>query len=367
MDFGMILTAGPSISQKEIDYVLDALQNGWNEKLSEYIDRFEQEFARFIGVKHAWTTSSGTGALHLALLGCGIGEGDEVIIPEVTFAACPNVVVYTGAKPVFADIEEDSWCLDPKSVLRRITPKTKAIMPVHMYGNVSDMDAINAIAKEHHLMVIEDACPSIGALYKGKRPGSLSHAAGFSFQGAKIMVTGQGGMMVTDDDEVFKRAQWLGSHGADGSIKFWHTAVGYKYYMSNIQAALGLAQLQRIDELVALKTQIFNWYKARLGNIEGLAMNTQPEKVTITYWMTSIVMKRDFGITRDELMGKMKERKIDTRPFFYPLSDFPHFEKTDNPMARQVAYNGINLPCGVNLTEEKVDYVCKVLRELLHI
>lgn len=362
-----ILTAGPSITQKEIDYVMDAIKNGWNEKLSEYSDRFEAAFAEYIGVKHAWATSSGTGALHLSMLGNGIGEGDEVIVPELTFAATPNVVCYVGAKPVFADIEEHSWGIDPKSIEARITQKTKAIMPVHMYGNVANMEAVMDIAERHNLIVVEDACPSMGTMYKGKRPGSFGKSAAFSFQGAKIMVTGQGGMFVTDDDEVMKRAKWLGMHGADGTRKFWHTAVGHKYYMSNLLAALGLAQLERIHELVEGKTRVFNWYKDRLGDIEGIAMNWNDEGVTNNYWMTSIVLQRDFGVSRDDIMAKLSEKKIDSRPFFICMSEFPHFETYDNPVARGVSENGINLPSGVNLTEEEVDYVCTALREILNV
>lgn len=362
----MILSAGPSISQKEIDYVMDAVKNGWNEKLSEYVDRFEKAFADYVGVKYAWTTSSGTAALHLSLLGCGIGQGDEVIVPELTFAACPNTVCYTGAKPVFADIDRTTWCIDPESVLKNITPRTKAIMPVHMYGNFANLDAILEIAKTYNLLVLEDACPAVGIRYKGKHTGTFGNTGAFSFHGAKIAAIGQGGMFTTNDEAIYKRAYWLGTHGADWSTrKFLHTAVGYKYYMSNIQAALGLAQLERIEEFVEAKTRIFGWYKERLKDIEGLAMNEPGEGVRSNYWMSSIVLRKDFGIMRNEVIEKLKERKIDTRPFFIPMSDFPHFETADNPVAREIAMSGINLPSGVELSEEKVDYVARIVRDVL--
>ena len=361
-----ILSAGPSISQKEIDYVMDAVKNGWNEKLSEYIDRFEKAFAEYIGAKYAWSTSSGTAALHLSLLGCGIGEGDEVIIPELTFAACPNTVSYTGAKPVFADIDPTTWCIDQNSVLKNITPRTKAIMPVHMYGNLANVEAILEISKKYNLFVVEDACPAVGIRYKGKHAGTFGNTGAFSFHGAKIAAIGQGGMFTTNDSEIYNRAHWLGTHGADWSTrKFLHTAVGYKYYMSNIQAALGLAQLERIEEFVEAKSRIFKWYQERLRGIEGLAMNEPGEGVRSNYWMSSMVLHRDFGITRDELIEKLKEKKIDTRPFFVPMSDFPHFETADNPVAREIALNGINLPSGVELSEEKVDYIARMVREVL--
>lgn len=363
----LILTAGPSISKREIKYVVDAVENGWNEKFDYYLQKFSEEFAKYIGVKYAWPTSSGTGALHAAILALDIKKGDEVIIPEITFAASANVVEYVGAKPVFVDVERDTWTLDATDLEKKITKKTKAIMPVHIYGNVTDMKPINKIAKKYGIKVIEDACPSIGAEYYGKKTGSLSDIAAFSFQGAKIMVTGEGGMIVANNANLYDKARFWGNHAKDSKKVFWHTEVGYMYRMANILAALGLGQLERIDEFVKKKRKIFSWYKKRLSNIEGLSLNIEKEGTKSIYWMSSIVLDRDFGVTRDQLMAKLREKMIDTRPFFYPLSMFPMWKEQNTPNAHHVGLNGINLPSGVMLKEEEVDYVASAVRSILKV
>ena len=363
----LILTAGPSISKKEVNYVLDAVKNGWNTQFRDYLNRFEEKFAQYVGTKYAWSTSSGTGALHVAMLACGIKEGDEVIIPELTFVASANVVRFVGAVPVFVDIEEDTWCIDPVSFKKAITKRTKAVMPVHIYGHPANMDEVNHIAKKHGLFVIEDACPSVGAEYKGKKTGSLSDIAAFSFQGAKILATGEGGMVVTDNKELFERACYYGNHAKEKKL-FWHGDVGYMYRMANLLGALGLAQLERIEEFIEKKRKIFNWYKDRLEDVNGLQLNAEKEWTRNIFWMSSIVLRKNFGITRDELMAKLKEELIDTRPFFYPLSMFSFYHsKAKNPVAYEIQLNGINLPSGVNLREEEVDYVATTVRKILQV
>lgn len=364
----MILTAGPSISKLEEEYVLDAVRNGWNFHFRDYLTKFEQEFAKYIGVKYAWATSSGTGALHVAMLACGIGEGDEVIIPELTFVASANVVCYVGAKPIFVDIEEDTWCIDPVSFKKAITKRTKVVMPVHIYGHPANMDEINKIAKEHGLYVIEDACPSVGAEYKGKKTGSFGDINAFSFQGAKIMVTGEGGMVVTNNEKLYEKAKYFGNHAYDNKKAFWHNEVGYMYRMANLLGALGLAQLERVEEFIAKKRKIFQWYKTRLNHIDGISLNIEKEWARNIFWMSSIVLKKDFDITRDEIMTRLKENLVDTRKFFYPLSMSPFYKsKAKNPVAYKIQLNGINLPSGVNLSEEEVDYVAKTVRKILRV
>jgi len=361
----MILTAGPSITQKEIDYVNDAVRNGWNEHWNDYIVKFEKKFADYIGVKHALTTSCCTGALHLALVALGIKEGDEVIVPDITWVATASVVKYVNAEPVFADVLPDTWCIDPKSIEDRITKRTKAIIPVHLYGQPANMPEILKIAKKYNLRVIEDAAPSIGAEIKGKRTGSWGDISGFSFQGAKLLVTGEGGMLVTNNSELFERVKHFAEHGR-ASTGFEISDIGFKYKMSNMQAALGLAQLERSNELIDKKNIIYEWYRQRLGNIEGLSLN-KPNKGNqkSIYWMTSIILDKNFGITRDEFMKELKKRNIDTRPFFPQLSTFRMFKKYDNPVVKHLAENGINLPSGHERTEEEIDYVCNMIRELL--
>ncbi len=365
----LILTAGPSISQKEVRYVTDAVKNGWNVHYRDYIDRFEKAFAAYIGVKYALALSSGTAALHVACLGCGVGCGDEVIVPEITFVASANAVRYTGATPVFVDVEPDTWCMDPNAVRQAITKKTKAIMPVHIYGHPANMIAINRIAKEHGLKVIEDACPSIGATVKGKKTGGLGDVGAFSFQGAKTLVTGEGGMLVTNSAEIYEKAQYYGNHAKDHAKAFWHTDIGYMYRMSNIQAALGLAQLERVEECIAKKRTIFSWYKKRLEGVQGIQLNYEAPWAKNLYWMSSIVLDRRAPIGRDALMKELKKRMIDTRQFFYPISMLPMYAKKRyakrNPVAYWVGTHGINLPSGVMLTETVVDYVARSVIDIL--
>ena len=365
----MILTAGPSITQKEIDYVHDAVSHGWNENWNGYLKRFEEGFAHYIGTRYALSTSSCTGALHLALLALGVGPGDEVIVPEITWVATASAVAYTGATPVFADVDPETWCLDPQSAARAVTRRTKVIAPVHLYGHPVDMPAIRALAVAHKLKVLEDAAPALGAEVKGKKVGGLSDVAAFSFQGAKIMTTGEGGMLVTSDETLFERARFLGDHGRDPHVPFKIAEVGCKYKMSNLQAAMGLAQLERIEELVAKKRQIFGWYHERLADVPQLQLNVERPWARNIYWMTSIVLQERAGVARDEVMAALKERHVDSRPFFPPVSSFPMFANCAerNPIAYRVSANGINLPSGHNLREADVDYVCSALKEVLHL
>lgn len=365
----MILTAGPSISQKEVRYVTDAVKNGWNFHFRDYIDTFEKAFAEYIGVKYALALSSGTAALHLACIGCDLGPGDEVLVPEITFVASANVVKYVGATPVFVDVEPDTWCMDPNVLRRSITKKTKAIMPVHIYGHPANMIAIQRIAKEYSLKMIEDACPSIGAQVKEKKTGNLSDVAAFSFQGAKTLVTGEGGMLVTNSTKIYEKARYWGNNAKDHSKTFWHTDIGFMYRITNMQAALGLAQLERVEEFINKKRKIFSWYQKRLKGVKGIHLNTEASWAKNLYWMTSIVLDKDVSIGRDEVMDKLKKRMIDTRPFFYPVSMMPMYAKKHyaqkNPVAYWVGTHGINLPSGLMLTEETVDYVARSLIDIL--
>lgn len=369
MDREKLLTAGPSITQKEIDYVLDAVKNGWNKNWNCYLERFEDAFARFIGVRYALALSSCTGAMHLALLALNIQKGDEVIIPDLGWVATASVVKYVRAEPVLVDVLEDSWCVDPKCVRKAITDRTKAIMLVHLYGHPCEMDEISKIAKERDLFVIEDAAQAIGSLYHDKRPGVFGDIGCFSFQGAKIMVTGEGGMLVTDNKEFYEKAKFFNNHGRDSKGSFWIFEVGYKYKMSNLQAALGLAQLERIDELVEKKRLIYKWYKERLGCIEGLSLNTERLGVRNNYWMTSIILNSNFDVSRDELLRILNDKyRVDTRTFYYPISEFKPFNKIfENKRTRDLTSKGFNLPSGYNLKEEDIDYISKSIRKTIKV
>ena len=356
----MILTAGPSVTEREINYTTDAVKHGWNENWGDYIKKFEGEFAQLIGTNYAMSTSSCTGAMHLSLLATGVTAGDEVIVPDLTWVATASAVTYTGATPIFVDVDEGTWTIDPASIPPAITSRTKAIMPVHLYGHPAKMDEITNIAKSHNLKIIEDAAPAIGATFKGKCVGSFGDVGAFSFQGAKMVVTGEGGMLVTNDKGIFSKIQKLADHGRSRKKgqAFWIGEVGYKYKMSNMQAAFGLAQIERIEELINKKRQIFSWYQQRLGHIEGLCLNQEAEWAKSIYWMISLYLKQPFVVDRDGLIELLKVDMIDTRPVFPKISQYPMWPERDNPIAQRIGEHALNLPSGHNLIEDQVDYIC---------
>jgi len=361
----MIQTAGPFITQKEIDYVLDAVKNGWYENWSGYINKFEKEFAKYVGTKYAIVTSSCTGAMHLILSALQVKEGDQVIVPETTWIATASVVKFMGATPVFVDVDKDTWTIDADSIKKAINKKTKGIIPVHGYGHPADMDKIKEISKENNLFILEDAAPSIGSEYKGKKTGGLGDAGAFSFQGAKLLVTGEGGMLVTDDEKIYERASFLANQGRDANIPFLIHEIGYKYKMSNIQAALGLAQLDRIDELIQKKREIHRWYKNRLAGKNGIKLSDEKEWAKTNHWMTSIVLENSISVEREKLTAMLKQKNIDTRPIFPPISGFSMFDKANNPNAEFLGNRGINLPSAFRTTEEEVDFVCESILEII--
>tara|TARA_A100001015_G_scaffold152851_1_gene169607 strand:- start:1484 stop:2581 length:1098 start_codon:yes stop_codon:yes gene_type:complete len=356
----MILTAGPSITKKEIDYVNDAVTNGWNDNWNSYIVRLEEAFKDKFNAKHALLTSSCTGGMHMAARAMDIGEGDEVLVPELTWVATASAPYYLGAKPVFVDVDKDTWTIDLKSAEKYLTSKTKAIMPVHLYGHPSNMDEVMNFANKHNLKVLEDAAPAIGAKCNDKLVATYGSASVFSFQGAKMMVTGEGGIVLTNDDEIFAKIKQYSEHGRsrDPSKTFWIETIGYKYKMSNIQAALGLAQFERLDELISKKREIFSWYEKRLSQYHDIKLNKEADWAHSIYWMTSINLLNK-SMSRDELMIKMKEDNIDSRPVFPTISKYPMwYSDCDNPIATAISENSINLPSGHNLTKDDINLVC---------
>jgi perosamine synthetase len=362
----MILTAGPSVSARECSYVADAARNGWNGQWNKYLKRFEDEFADRCNVKFAMATSSCTGAMHLALLALGIGAGDEVIVPDLTWVATASAVCYVGAIPVFADVDPESLCMDPASFEQLITPQTKAVMPVHLYGHPARMDRITHIARQHNLFVIEDAAPSIGAEFLGRPTGSFGDFACFSFQGAKLLVTGEGGMLLTDNEELFQRARKIADHGRSPGT-FWIDQLGHKYKMSNLQAAFGLGQLQRTDELVAAKRRILGWYAEGLEPVTDLTLLRETADCRSAYWMTNVLVNDGAPLTRNQLSAELQRRKIDTRPIFPAISQYPIWPRRQQPqpVAQWAGTRGINLHSGVCLRKDQVEYVCATIRELL--
>ena len=363
----LILTAGPSISAREAAYAYDATISGWNTNWSKYLSSFEKQFAQYIGVKHAIATSSCTGALQIALLALDIGKGDEVIVPDQTWVATANAVRYVGATPIFADIELDSWNIDIQSIKKLVSRKTKAIIPVHMYGHPARMTEIVEFANKNNIHIVEDAAPAIGAEWEGKRCGSFGTLAGFSFQGAKLMVTGEGGMLVTNDDSVYEKALKIWDQGRNPKKTFWIDAEGVKFKMSNVQAALGLAQLERVDELIEMKRRIFKWYQEGLSGIKHIRLNEEVTHAKSIYWMTSILLDDDIQISRDALISQLKQHNIDSRPVFPAISQYPIWDRKQaaQPVADKVAKRALNLPSGVCLKKDEVMYVTKKISEIL--
>jgi perosamine synthetase len=355
----------PSITDKELAYVTDAVKSGWISSIGEYILEFERKFAGFIGVKYAVAVSNGTSALHLALASLGITHGHEVIVPDFTFIATANAVTYTRAKPVFADIDSEHWCIDPEDIVRKITPHTKAIIPVHIYGHPAEMDRIMTIANDYGLYVVEDAAEAHGAEYKGKKTGSFGNCGIFSFYGNKILTTGEGGMLTTDDSQLYTRALELRDHAMSQEKRYWHTDIGFNYRMTNPQAAIGLAQLERIEELLRRKLAIFQWYAESLGKRTDFRLNPQAPWAKNVYWMVCLLLDKRTRISRDDLIAQLRSRGIDSRPFFYPLTHMPMYKgHVPNKVAQDIAQCGINLPSGYGLDQETVYHIGQ---EILHI
>jgi len=364
----LISITGPSITQKEVRYVARAAKDGWNENYRKYINLFEEKFAKYIGRKYALATSSCTSALHLGYLSLGLKKGDEVIVPNITWIASIEPLYYIGAKPIFADIDPDTWCISLADIEKKITKKTKAIMVVDLYGHIADMKLILKIAEKYKLKVIEDAAEAVGSEYFGKKAGSFGDVSCFSFHGSKTMVTGEGGMLLTDNKKIIEKARYYSDHCKDSKKAFWNLEIGYKYKMSNLQAACGLVQLERIEELIEKKRQIFKWYQKKLSKIPGLQLNIEQPHTKNTYWMVTLVFDKKYKINKEKIMREFLKFNIQARPFFYPLSLLPAIKlRANTPVAFDISSRSINLPCGLNITEKQVNFVCKSLKKILHI
>lgn len=361
----MILTAGPSITRQEVTFVTRAVKSAWHGKGFHFVRTFEKEFARYINQRYCLATSGGACALELGLAAAGIGPGDEVILPDMTYFGCSDVIKLLGAIPVFVDILPDTWCIDPQKIPAAITRRTKAIMPVDIYGHAAEMEEIASIARRYNLRIIQDSCQAVGTRYKEKHVGAYADVTAYSFQGSKTLTTGVGGMLATNSKTLFEKARQLNNHGEDPRRLFWQTAVGYEYDMSDLQAALGSAQLRRLEQFVRKKRQLYNWYCSILRDVPGIQMNVEKPSVRSNHWMTSFVLDNSIGITRDALRRALLKRRIDTRPFFFPISMFPMYKEVNTPVAHHVSLNGINLPSGLQLTKDEVTYVARTVRDIL--
>ena len=365
----MIPVCEPTLQGKELEYITETVKTGWISSAGKYLQQFEQEFSRYCGAKHGISCSNGTKAIHLALAAMNIGKGDEVILPSFTMIGSCNPIIQTGATPVLIDSELSTWNIDPTKIEQKITPRTKAIMVVHTYGHPVDMDAIMAIARKHNLPVIEDAAEAHGAEYKGKKTGSLADIACFSFYANKIITTGEGGMVVTNNDKWAERARKLRNHFF-GEPRFLHQEVGYNYRMTNMQAAIGLAQLEKIDDYVGARRNNAQLYNSLLKDIPGLTLPPEAPWAKNVYWMYGLLVnKEQFGLSMPELRKKLEEKGIETRTFFIGMHKQPayahfNFVQEEFPVAEQLEREGFYLPSSSHLTAEQIHYIAATIKQI---
>jgi len=365
MSDNFIPISKPSISTREKELVLDALDSGWVSSIGKYIDAFEADFAGYCGTEFALAVSNGTTGLHLALAALDLGPGDEVIVPDLTFVATANAVAYTGATPVLADIDADTLCLDPASVKSLITARTKAIIPVHLYGHPADMDALKEIADANGLALIEDAAEAHGAEYKGRRVGGLSTCAVFSFYGNKVITTGEGGMLTTNDRDFYHRAKRLRDHAMSPQRRYFHEERGYNYRITNLQAALGVAQLERIDEFLHRRAEIMSWYHAEIATTDRVRLNRVKNWAKSAFWMVCLEVDEFDETDRDAFMQALKARGIDSRPYFCTMSSLPMYRQQPLTVASRKARTGLNLPSYYELTKTDVQRIAADVNALL--
>ena len=354
----------PSITDLEVKYATDAVTHGWGDRCYEYINRFEELFKDHLGVGYAIATSSCTGALHLGMSAIDIGPGDEVILANSNWVATAAPILHLGATPILVDILPDTWCIDPEQVEAAITSRTKAIVAVHLYGNLCDMDRLIGIGRKHNIPVIEDAAEAIGSVYKGKRAGSMGVFGAFSFHGTKTLTTGEGGMFVTNDPELFHRVLTLSNHGRSSQQKkqFWADTIGFKYKMSNVQAAIGCAQLERISSLIHKKREIFRRYQENLNAIPCCKMNPESQDTINGFWMPTVIFPKESSMTRERLQSLLQSENIDARVFFWPLSDMPMFSSTRTTInSTTIPRFSINLPSYIDMAFDDIDRVSELI------
>lgn len=353
----------PNLNGNEFKYLTDAFMSTWISSNGEYIGKFEKSFSSYSDCKHGVTVSNGTVALHLAQVVLGIGRGDEVIIPDLTFAATINTVLHANATPVIVDVEEDSWCIDPVEIEKAITSKTKAIIPVHLYGQSCDMDAIMKIAKKYNLKVIEDCAEAHGATYNGQKVGSFGDIGCFSFYGNKVITTGEGGMCTTNNSELDSKMRVLRDHGMSKTKRYWHDVIGYNYRMTNLQAAIGLAQLERIKDIHQNRLKYENNYKSILDHSKFTFQKNLTNRKKIT-WLVSVLI--DDKINKESYIDKLKNKGIDARPFFYPLSDMNIYKaycKNTTPVSHRLSKRGLNLPTYESLKSlEEISHLLRIIK-----
>lgn len=362
-----ISMAVPVFNGNEKKYLDECIETGWVSANGRFVNDFEKKFAEYCGTEYAISCANGTVSLHLALMAIGLKPGDEVIMPSLTYIATANCVKYCGATPVFADSEPATFNVDPADIERKITAKTKAIIAVHLYGLCANMDKINEIAHKHGICVIEDAAEAHGACIGNRKAGSMSDISSFSFFGNKIITSGEGGMVLTNDKNLYEKMKLLKSQGMSPEKRYWHIVIGYNYRMTNMQAAVGLAQLENINWHIDQRKRISDLYKKNLHNFPLISMQECPQDYTHVYWMNNIILSEDVKVSRDEVMAKMEKYNIEMRPLFYPMHTMPpYFDSSVSlPVAERLSSRGISLPSHALLTAEDVEYICNNLKNII--
>ncbi|MFB3885589.1 MAG: DegT/DnrJ/EryC1/StrS family aminotransferase [Thermodesulfobacteriota bacterium] len=367
----MIPVNEPFIGQREIEYVTECLRTGWISSAGRFIEEFEEKWAAYCGMKYGAAVSNGTAALQVAVGCIGLKPGDEVIMPTFTIISCAQAVIYNGGMPVLVDCEPRTWCMDVSRIEAKITPKTKAVMPVHIYGHPVDMDPLLDLARKYKLTVIEDAAEAHGAEYKGRKCGGIGDISCFSFYANKLITTGEGGMVVTNDQIVAEKARSLRNLCFRPEKRFLHTELGHNFRLTNIQAALGLAQLERVEEIIAKKRWMGKAYTERLQDIPGLQLPVEEPWAKHVYWMYGIVLDENIGMDAVEFSKWLKEHGIETRPFFLGMHEQPVFLNRGlfmgehYPLAERIGRQGFYLPSGLTLTESQIDQVCQSIRKII--
>jgi perosamine synthetase len=360
----------PTIGRKEAEYVMDCIETTWISSVGKYVERFEKAFAEVASTKHAISCSNGTAALHLALLALGVKPGDEVLVPTLTFVACANSVVYCGAKPVFVDVDREIWSIDASQIEAQITERTRGIIAVHLRGHPADMEAIMEIARKHGLFVIEDAAQAHGAQVRRKPVGSIGDIGTFSFFGNKMLTTGEGGMVTTDDDAMAEHIRLLKNQGMTQKRRYWHPVVGYNYRLTNVQAAIGLAQVERLEELLFHHQEIARWYQDELQDVQGLWWQHQRSWARHAWWQFVAVIEDEFGPDRDAVIETLQEGGIDARRLYYPMHTLPPYQENGRnrqyPVADHLSARGICLPTWSGLKRDDVRYICGHLKSCAH-
>lgn len=355
----------PKLGSKELEYVVDCVRTNWISSKGKYVPEFEERFSAFCGAKYGVATCSGTTALHLALATLGIGKGDEVILPTLTHCCCSNMVVLTGAKPVLVDSEEKTWNIDADKIEEKITERTKVIMPVHLYGHPADMDPIMNLAEDHDFYIVVDSAEAHGAEYKGRKVGGIGDLECFSFYANKIITTGEGGMIVTNNQGLAEKAAMLRDQAYEKERRFWHRFIGFNYRMTNLQAAIGVAQMEKINQFIEARRRNARLYNSLLGKVEGITLPPEAEWAKNVYWMYSILVDDSFGLSRDGLASCLEEQGVETRPFFYPIHNQPvyagNFRGEKYPVSEELSKIGMNLPSAVTLEKREIEYVTECI------